>query len=124
MPSAPVPRRLRPRDPRGHTQGLAAAPGQDKTFAYVEAALCAAVDTHVPVLAGACAQTQADGMVNALFIQVARMVWGKKWAPVFPVKDLSVGKPTEEKLAALIKAWVRLGGLEAPLLQVRGDQRR
>jgi len=94
--------------------GLAAGPDQAKTFTYVEAALRAVVDTHVPVLAGACAQTQADDMVNALFIQVARMVWGKKWAPVFPVKDLSVGKPTEEKLAALIKVWVRWVDLKLP----------
>ena len=36
--------------------GLAAAPGKAKTFTYVEAALCAAVDTHVPALAGACAR--------------------------------------------------------------------
>ena len=104
--------------------GLAAGPDQAKTFTYVEAALRAVVDTHVPVLAGACAQTQADDMANALFIQVARMVWGKKWAPVFPVKDLSMGKPTAEKLAALIKAWVRWVDGKSPLIQVRGDDQR
>ena len=35
------------------------------------------------------------------------MVWGKKWAPVFTVKDLGVGKPSEEKHHALINTWIR-----------------
>ena len=32
---------------------------------------------------------------------------GNKWAPVFPVKGLGVGKPSEEKLHALISTWIR-----------------
>ena len=45
--------------------------------------------------------------MDALFIQTAHLVWGKKWATVFPVKDLTAGKPTPEKLTALVHTWVR-----------------
>ena len=45
--------------------------------------------------------------MNALFIQIAHLVWGKKRSPVFSVKDITTGKPTEEKLTALVHIWVR-----------------
>ena len=49
----------------------------------------------------------AEDAVNALFIQVAHLVCAKKWASVFPVKEITTGKPTDDKLTALVHTWVR-----------------
>ena len=88
-------------------KNLAEAPKQGDIFTYVEAALQTAVDTYLPFLAKSATQRQAAEDVDALSIQTAHLVWGKKWATVFPVKDLTPGKPTPEKLTALVHTWVR-----------------
>lgn len=52
-----------------------------------------AVDKYVTILADAAWQRQATDDANALFIQTAHHVWGKKWSPVFPVKEITTGEP-------------------------------
>ena len=91
----------------GDVKTLAGGPKQGDVFTYVEAALQTAVDTYLPFLAKATTQRQAGEDVDALFIQTAHLVWGKKWATVFQVKDLTPGKPTPEKLTELVHTWVR-----------------
>ena len=66
-----------------------------ETFASVEAALEKAIREYSPPLAAAVSRVVAESDLNALFIQMAHLVWGKKWSPVFPVKDLTVGEPTD-----------------------------
>ena len=81
-------------------RNLAGGAKQGDIFTYVEAALQTAVDKYSKPLAAAVSQRQAEDDVNALFIQIVHLVWNKKWAPVFPVKDITTGKPTEDKLTA------------------------
>ena len=53
-----------------------------------------AVDDHRERMVSASSETTVEDLLNAWFIQIARLVWGKKFAAVFPVKDTATGKVT------------------------------
>ena len=98
----------------------------------VDTLLQKAVDECLPFLAAAHSHNVANGMLNALFIQVAHLLWGKKLAPVFPLIAISTGKPTEDKVTVVFHEWVRWADAEAPDsniaaaagFQPRPDQRK
>ena len=78
-----------------------------KLFAPFEERLAEAVAAYEHKVAAFSSKGYASLLMDELFIQAVRMLFGKKYqAGDFMVMDLGVGKPTEDKLGALIEQWV------------------